>query len=334
MAALVIQNGEIVANETVGTTKIGGRISARTDSKWHLAACTRPMTVALLAMLVEEGKLSWDTLVSDILPEVRSFMHPDYKHLTLRLLLANRSGLPRNNPRSITWQQLYELNAPMMERRRNVAFEALKEKPDFPSGEKYRQSSIDFVLAAVIAEKITGIPFEEELELRIIRPLGMGSARFGPQNYTGGEAEPLPHTRHGNFLQSLDSGRDADVPELFSPAGTLHMSLTDWAKFVAFQLGLTTAPKLVTDSTLQTIQTADWAYSWGNHFAKRNWANKTVLYSEGSNGANSAMSWVAPAIDFAVLIASNSETAYDAIREAYKQIMAIYMPHVTVFQED
>ena len=330
----MIQNGEIVANEVVGTTKIRGRIAAKDDSKWHLAGCTRPMTVTLLAMLVEEGKLSWDTLVSDVLPEVRPIIHPDYKNLTLRLLLANRSGLAVNNPASIPWRDLYQLNAPLHERRRNVVFESLKEKPEFLPGERYRQSRIDFVLAGVIAEKVSGVSFEEQLEQRVLKPLGMSSARFGPQNYAGGEGQPLPHERVGNFLNSLDSGRDADVPELFSPAGTLHMTLTDWAKFVAFQLGLPSAPKLIRDSTLHTIQTGDWNYSWGQFFAKRRWADQTVLYTQGSNGANMAMNWVAPSIDFAILITSNSSTAYEALREAYKRIMAIYMPHVTVFQED
>jgi CubicO group peptidase (beta-lactamase class C family) len=212
--------------------------------------------------------------------------------------------------------------------------EALKEKPLFPSGDRFEPSRMDFVAAAAIVEKITGASFEDLLFERVVRRLQLTTAEFGSQGLPGSEAEPLPHMISHGRLVSIEPGEQADIPPAFNPAGRLHMTLEDWAKFVGVLLGLPSAPKLLSDTMLKSIQTYDWTYSWGSHHAKRSWAKDKVMYVAGTNGRNYALGWIAPEIDFAILIACNAPTAFEALRECYKRIMAIYMPHVTVFKED
>ncbi len=334
IAALVIKDGKVVANEVVGTTRIGGSIAAKKESKWHLDACARAMTVTLLATLVDEGRLSWDTKVIDVFPEFNAAMHPGHLKLTVRELIANRTGLPENVPRTLTWEDVRAMKEPLMERRRNICYEALKQEPHFGEESKFRRSRLDFVLAGAIAEKITGMSFESLMQDRIFKPLGMASARFGAQNYEGGESQPLPHQSNNGRLFSIDSGRFADLPDAYNPAGSLHMTLEDWAKFVSFQMETPEAPKLLSTQMMQDLQKPRWDFDWGTHFKKRDWANGYVIVEVGSNGLNYAASRVAPHIDFAILVASNAGNAESAVNVAYIELMAIYMPGIKVRPEN
>jgi CubicO group peptidase (beta-lactamase class C family) len=332
LAALVIKDGKIVANEVVGTTRIRGRIAAKTDSKWHLDACARPMTVTLLAMLVEEGKLSWDTKVVDVFPEFKAAMHPGHLQLTVREVIANRSGLSENLPRTLTWKDVRAMKEPVTEQRLNVCYEALKQEPHFGEDSRYKNSRLDFILAGAIAERITGAPYESLMQDRIFKPLGITSAGFGAQNFEGGESQPMPHGANKGRLYSIDSGEFAALPDIYDPSGNLYMTLEDWGKFVAFQLGTPDAPKLLSKKTVDELQQPQWHYDWGTFFNKREWAYGYVQVNIGTNAMNYAATRVAPNIDFAVLIVSNAGTAEAALNEAYIDIMAIFMPGITVRQ--
>jgi CubicO group peptidase (beta-lactamase class C family) len=330
IAALVIKDGKVVANEVVGTTRINGRIATRKDSKWHLDACARPMTVTLLAMLVDEGKLSWDTKVIDIFPEFKPAVHAGNLQLTLRQLIANRSGLAENLPRSLTWDVIHAMKEPLTERRLNVCYEALKQDPYFGEESIFRRSRLDYVVAGAIAEKVTGIPYETLMQERIFKPLGMTSARFGTQNYEGGESQPMPHQESRGGLFSIDSGKFADLPDTYNPSGGIHMTLEDWAKFVSFQMETPESPKLLSIQMMRELQQPSWDYDWGSHFKKRDWAKGYVSVQVGSNGLNFAAIRVAPNIDFAILIVSNAGNAEAAVNTAYIELMKIYMPGVIV----
>jgi CubicO group peptidase (beta-lactamase class C family) len=332
IAAVVIKDGKIVANEVVGSTRISGHIPAKTDSKWHLDACARPMTVMLLATLVEEGKLTWDTKFVDVFPEVKTVIHPGYTKLTLRHLIANRSGLPQDLPKSLTWKEVVAMKEPVIERRRNLCYESVQQEPAFEPGTEHRRSRIDFLLAGAMAERVTGLAFETMMQDRVLGPLGMASARFGEQNYEGGESQPLPHEVRRGRLISIDSGVFADLPDAYSPAGTLHMTLEDWAKFVAFQLDVPDAPRLLSKEMREQLQRPEWHYDWGTYFNKRDWAYGHVSVIIGSNGLNYAAARIAPRIGFAMLIVSNAGSAEESLNQAYIDLMAIYMPGVAVRQ--
>ncbi|MDQ7841481.1 MAG: serine hydrolase domain-containing protein [bacterium] len=95
--AAVVRNGEVVSSGAVGTRKIGEKIPVTIDDRFHLGSDTKAMTALLAAILVEEGKLKWDSTVADLFPELVENMDPGLKRVTLEHLLSHTSGIPSDN---------------------------------------------------------------------------------------------------------------------------------------------------------------------------------------------------------------------------------------------
>jgi hypothetical protein len=132
------------------------------------------------------------------------------------------------------------------------------------------------------------------------------SAGFGGVGTPGRIDQPWPHTDNGKPTDA--NGPLVDNPEVMGPAGTVHCSLADWAKFIADQLGgLEGHGALFTPEMYQRLHTApfggDYAFGW--LVTDRPWGGGTVYTHAGSNTMNYAVVWMAPRRDFAVLVTTN-----------------------------
>ena len=68
LAAAVVQDGKVIASGAVGTRRAGTDIPVTIKDRFHLGSDTKAMTALLAAMLVEEGKLRWDSTVAEVFP--------------------------------------------------------------------------------------------------------------------------------------------------------------------------------------------------------------------------------------------------------------------------
>lgn len=97
LAAAVVKNGKIVASGAVGLRRAGGNERVTIDDRFHIGSDTKAMTALLAAMLVEGGKLRWNTTVAEAFPELAGSMNADVKGVTLEQLLSHTSGIPSDN---------------------------------------------------------------------------------------------------------------------------------------------------------------------------------------------------------------------------------------------
>ena len=144
------------------------------------------------------------------------------------------------------------------------------------------------------------------MQATIFGPLGMRSAGFGGVGTAGAIDQPWPHTDSGRPTST--NGPLVDNPEVMGPAGTIHCSLGDWAKFIADQLsGMKGHGALFGPEMYTRLHTApfggDYAFGW--LVTERPWAGGTVYTHAGSNTMNYAVVWMAPLRDVAVLITTN-----------------------------
>ena len=93
LAAAVVRRGETVALGAVGFRKDGLSERVTRDDRWHIGSCTKSMTAALAAMLVEEGRMRWDTTLPEMFPALASEMNAERRGVTLEQLLAHRGGV-------------------------------------------------------------------------------------------------------------------------------------------------------------------------------------------------------------------------------------------------
>ena len=97
LAAAIVKDGTIIAAGAVGTRRVGTNIPVTIDDRFHIGSDTKAMTALLAAMLVEEGKLRWDTTVAEIFPELTGKMAPQVGGIRLEQLLSHTSGIPSDN---------------------------------------------------------------------------------------------------------------------------------------------------------------------------------------------------------------------------------------------
>jgi CubicO group peptidase (beta-lactamase class C family) len=97
LAAGVVVDGRPTVQGAVGYRKYGSDVRVTADDRFHIGSCTKALTAVLIGMLVEEGRLSWNTTLKKAFPDLAASMHPVLQGVTLELLLAHRGGLPNRS---------------------------------------------------------------------------------------------------------------------------------------------------------------------------------------------------------------------------------------------
>ena len=98
LAAAVVKEGVIVAAGAVGVRVFGADIKVTIDDRFHLGSDTKAMTATLAAMLIEEGKLRWDSTIGEVLGKDVPGINPQLAAVTLEQLLSHSGGIPSDTP--------------------------------------------------------------------------------------------------------------------------------------------------------------------------------------------------------------------------------------------
>ena len=180
---LVASKEKVLCLEAVGWADVAKRQPMKTDALFWIASQSKPMTATALMMLVDEGRVNLDDPVERHLPEFKGQMvvvEQDAEHLllkkpvhpiTVREVLSHTSGLPfasRVEPK-------IDLH-PLREAAISYALTPLKFQP----GSKYDYSNAGINTAGRIIEVVSGLPYDEFMERRLFKPLGMKDTTFWP----------------------------------------------------------------------------------------------------------------------------------------------------------
>lgn len=311
MAGAVIRNGRIVALGATGVRKVGSDVKVTYDDQFHLGSCTKMMTATIIGMLVERGKLQWDTTLVEAFPNMSEDMHSDYRNITLKHLLAHRAGLPPSKqtwPKGKSFKDMHNLPGSPMQQRLAYAKMMLRQKPEAKPGTKYIYSNAGYTIAGVIAEQAMNTPWETLMKEMIFDPLRMKTAGFGAMGSPGKIDQPWQHEIKNDKLRAIEPGRFSDNPPAIGPSSTVHCSIKDWAKFIKAHLnGSRSKTSLLKTDTFRILHTPAFGgnYAPGWEVTERDWGSGRVLTHQGTNGMSFAVVWMAPNRNFAVLVACN-----------------------------
>ena len=173
MAVLEMRDGQVAREAVRGVRRNDGGDPARIDDAWLIGSDAKPMTAALIARLVDRKVLSWSTPLSDMLPTLAQQMRPDYRGVTLEQLLSHHSGLPHDFSDEAFFTAFFHDTRALPEQRLDYIAKALTEAQVAPPGSKFEYSNTGFLIAAVIAERAVGKPYEALIRQEVFEPLGM-----------------------------------------------------------------------------------------------------------------------------------------------------------------
>jgi len=327
IVAAVVTSGGLRACGADGKRSAGSSPRVTTTDRFHLGSCTKSMTATLCALLVEQGKLTWDQTPAKAWPALASKFHPKFRDIRLKQLLCHRSGLPDDHaPDLRIWPKVMALSGDLRDQRKSFVELYLSRPPASEPGSAYAYSNTAFVVAGAMAEAATGESYERLLGSRLFEPLGMASAGFGPPE---GD-QPLGHDAVMGMYNPVKPGRIADNPAVIAPAGTVHSSIEDWAKYVQLHLSASRGDcRLLTASSFKELHSDpyqhDYAFGWA--MTSEVWGGGSMLMHDGSNGRWYALVLIAPKRDIAFLVATNAadDTAQSAVRETIRALRKRYL---------
>jgi CubicO group peptidase (beta-lactamase class C family) len=189
----VVKDDKIIYAKGFGAKEIGkeDKISERTI--FGVASNTKAFTATAVAILVDEGKLSWDDKVIKHLPDFRLADECATREITIRDLLSHRSGLPAYGGDILWWGGDYGRQE-IVERVRFV-------KPRYSFRSTYAYQNIPFIIAGQIIEKVSGKTWDEFVKERILKPLRMNETTTSIKDLTATTNKATPH-----FLE-IETGR-------------------------------------------------------------------------------------------------------------------------------
>jgi CubicO group peptidase (beta-lactamase class C family) len=224
LAVLVRKNGHTIFDRGYGLRDLRTHAQIDAGTTFRLASCTKQFTAMAIMLLVDDGKLTYNTRITGVFPEFPAYG----KSITVRNLLNHTSGLldyenlmPPPSPNTPPDEQAQISDAGVL---------ALLEKQTttkFPPGTKWEYSNSGYVLLGEIVAKVSGEPFPKFLHDRVFAPLGMNNTVA----YVKGKNE-VPHRAFG-YSKSASGWQETDQDATSATLGDggVYSSLDDLAKW-------------------------------------------------------------------------------------------------------
>jgi CubicO group peptidase (beta-lactamase class C family) len=229
---IVVRDDHILFRKGYGSRTFGEERAIDENTVLQIASHTKPITATAIAMLVDEGRLSWDDPIKKHIPEFRLPDQYSAENATIRDLLSHQVGLPGtpggfNNPEFCFPELMTALSA-------------------HPTAIKFRErisySNAGYAVAGEIVARASGARWEDFIKQRIFAPLEMRSsytntadliARFGTPAAAGNIFMPVERI-NGSLVTGDWENNSCGL--LYAPAGGIFTTANDIAKWMVFQI--------------------------------------------------------------------------------------------------
>ena len=225
VAVAIVKDGKIVVAKGYGVRKLGDSTPVDDHTMFGIGSNTKAFTTALLAQLVDAGRLSWDDPVYQRLPGFVMY-DPYVSHeMTIRDLLTHRSGMGLGEGDLLFWpRSIYT--------RDEIIYKLRFMKPASSFRSHYAYDNLLYMTAGQIVPAVTGVSWDDYVRQHIFAPLGMDHTNVSNAAFKTGDDYAFPHERVEGKLQVIPF----EVLDNAGPAGAINSCAADMAKWVQLQL--------------------------------------------------------------------------------------------------
>ena len=305
MAASMVRDDEIVATAVVGDRVAGRASPARLDDRFQIGSIMKVMTATLVGRMVDRGVLKWDTTLAGMFPELRETMRPEYRNVTVDLLLSHLSGMPYQpaTPEGVTDAAGGDS---LLLRRYEYVKAALKDTSVASPGTKFVYGGGPILVANYLERKL-GKPYETLMAEEVFRPLRMTRSGFGNMSSPNRIDGPWEHAWNGTALQPVKPFASFDRESRSCVGRNGYSTAGDMARFA--RAHLLRSSGYLRPETWAHLQTSVPGGSYGPGLAiePEAWCGKDVVWHSGSNGKNLAVLLVCRSRRVAWAIMTNAE---------------------------
>ncbi|WP_129718352.1 serine hydrolase [Pedobacter sp. SYP-B3415] len=226
IAVGIVKDGKLIHAKGYGVRSIKTGRKVDENTLFGVASNTKAFTAAALGMLVDQKKISWDSRVTDIIPEFKLYDPFVTNEFTIKDLLTHRSGLGLGAGDLMIWPDSSTVTKKQMIH--NLRY--LKPVSSFRT--KYDYDNLLYIVAGDVVARVSGLTYEDFIESQIIRPLGM----------TKTAASWYRLKDRSNIIDGHAPADGKLVPvglsftELANAAGGMYSNITDMSKWVIAQI--------------------------------------------------------------------------------------------------
>lgn len=249
MAVTIVRGDDIIYTKAFGVKTHGGNDPVTTDTIFQIGSTSKAFTAALVAMLVDEGKVGWKDPVIEHVPDFEMYDPWVTREFMVEDLMAQRSGMP---PHALDLLVMLGFD------RDHVRYALRYAKPISSFRSEFAYQNSLFLVAAQLIEKHTGKSWEDNVKDGIFESLGMSSSTTDMKSFQEAKDVTSLHHRLGDKIVTLSK----DWPYLhwtyvYGPAGGINSNITDMAQWLKFQVnnGVFNGKALVTEGNMNFMHT-------------------------------------------------------------------------------
>ncbi|MFT4248984.1 MAG: serine hydrolase domain-containing protein [Pseudomonas sp.] len=311
LAMAIVQGGRVLSARGYGVTSVNQPEPVDAHTVFRLASLSKAFAGTMAGLLVNDGVLRWDSKVTDYVPGFQLSDPNATRQLTVADLLSHRVGLPRN-----AYDRDVESNADYYTLTHRLAATPLRCAP----GQCYAYQNVAFSLVGDVVFAASGSFYEQSVERRILKPLGMNDASLGLAGIQASPRWARPHVRSRNGWVSL-----TPKPSYYrlAPAAGVNASASDMAQWLLAHTGhrpdvlpaplLATlhAPLIATPDQMQSgwrhqrVDSASYALGWRVF----DYAHHQVVFHAGAVQGYRGLVALLPERDLGIAILWNGESS-------------------------
>ena len=222
LAVLVRHRGRTIYQRGFGVRDLQTRAPINPQTDFRLASCTKQFTAMAVMLLVRDGKLRYDTRLTDVFPDFPAYG----KAITIRHLLNHSSGLP-------DYEELMEQSPARWSETQQItdaevlALLKTQTRGKFAPGASWSYSNSGYVVLGLVVAQVSGQSFPDFLQARIFRPLRMDHTLAYVRGTNVVPNRAYGHSQEGGkFIQTDQSSTSATLGD-----GGIYSNLEDLARW-------------------------------------------------------------------------------------------------------
>jgi CubicO group peptidase (beta-lactamase class C family) len=312
LAVAVVKDGAVVLARGFGLRDRDAGLPVTDQTLFPIGSSTKSFTASLVATLVDDGLIDWDTPLREYLPGFRLYDPVATELLTARDMLSHRSGLPRHD---LMWIDNVTLTrADVVARLRHLP-------PNKAFREKWQYNNLMYITAGHLAEHFLGDTWEQAVRDRFFTKLGMTNTNFSVVESQQSPDHATPYEDRADGLRSTP-WRGLD---LAGPAGSINSCVADMAKWAILNAngGEIDGRRVLSEAAVRELHTATMVlsatelssiadqypeahlYAYGMGWFLENYRGHTLVHHGGNIDGFSSMVSVLPAEHLGVVVLTN-----------------------------
>jgi CubicO group peptidase (beta-lactamase class C family) len=242
VAIAVVKNHQVVHSQGYGSISIDSEQLVDEHTLFKIASNSKAFTSASLALLVQQGKLSWHDKVVTYLPNFKMYDEEVTKQFNIIDLLTHRSGLRIGAGDLMLWPE------PTKFTRQNVVNNLRYLKPVSEFRKKYAYDNLLYIVAGEVMAAVSGMSWEDFVAQHIFKPLKMNRCFAGGVAKQHNHNSVAPHAIVNGRLTILEKNRINNQTSIMAAAGGIKCSVNDLSQWVSMLLADDSSSSLISQA--------------------------------------------------------------------------------------